>query len=128
MEIYGNSIFTLCLLPIPGGGDEGRNGFGGPPGGGQSAGNELGIDLSGEIWVETPADGGNNFLYVREYVLIILVPSNAINSVMKLIFDIFLSDDIFLGIKVINTVSKGKGLLMFLYHEKSCLEYSNVLI
>jgi hypothetical protein len=45
-------------LPIPGG-DEGRNGFGGPPGGGGSAaGNELGIDLSGEIWVETPADGG----------------------------------------------------------------------
>lgn len=42
------------------GGDEGRNGFSGPPGTGPGpmGNNELGIDLSGEIWVETPADGG----------------------------------------------------------------------
>jgi hypothetical protein len=54
------------------GGDEGRNGFGGPPGGGASAaGNELGIDLSGEIWVETPADGGeSNYFFVFLWIFL----------------------------------------------------------
>jgi hypothetical protein len=75
-------------LPITGG-DEGRNGFGGPPGtggagGGASAGNELGIDLSGEIWVETPADGGE-----QNTCLNYLVPSNVLSSAMKLYFGIF---------------------------------------
>jgi hypothetical protein len=75
--LRSTSIFNLCPLPIPGG-DEGRNGFGGPPGtggpgGGGTAGNELGIDLSGEIWVETPADGGE-----QNTSLNYLVPSNKI--------------------------------------------------
>jgi hypothetical protein len=69
-------------LPTPGGGDEGRNGFGGPPGGGAAAGNELGIDLSGEIWVETPADGGEQNTCLNYLVLL-----NALSSAMKLNFN-----------------------------------------
>jgi hypothetical protein len=66
MRMYRYTYFLLVVLPLsfkyPAslGGEDGRNGFGGPHGGGpgHAAGNELGIDLSGEIWVETPADGG----------------------------------------------------------------------
>merc|ERR1712083_238661 len=43
------------------------NGGGGPPSEGapdpKQQGKDLGIDLSGEIWVETKADGGKSYYY-----------------------------------------------------------------